>query len=132
MGQTALGVFSTSSDPSGLAMSHAQPEPNCVAPAEENCDLNSSKEPKHLVMASPSLPLGSPPPPGAMPSQKKVWFHVWAALLNTGVGEPLFQLDWMICTRVRGHHVSTRVDDDQNACFYAGERVTARRWYWVK
>ena len=29
-------------------------------------------------------PVGAPPPPGFMQFQKKVWFHTWAALLNTG------------------------------------------------
>ena len=53
--------------------------------------LNSSREPKLLVMASASLPEGAPPALGAIDSQKKVWFHTCAALLNTGVGLPPFQ-----------------------------------------
>jgi hypothetical protein len=33
------------------------------------------------LIASPSPPVGSPPPPGFMQFQKKVWFQIWAALL---------------------------------------------------
>jgi len=35
------------------------------------------------VIAWPSDPAGSLPPPGFMQFQKKVWFQTWAALLNT-------------------------------------------------
>lgn len=48
--------------------------PAC-SPAFLNCVLKSSKLPNEAVMASASLPLGSPPPLRFMLSQKKVWFH---------------------------------------------------------
>ncbi len=58
-GVSALGVLVTLSLPPS-ATSHAQPLPNCVAPAALNCFLNSSSEPKSRSIASFSSPLGAP------------------------------------------------------------------------
>ena len=45
--------------------------------------LKASKEPKSASIFASSAPVGAPPPFGFMHDQKKVWFHTWAALLNT-------------------------------------------------
>src|SRR5690606_20736555 len=80
--------------------SHAQPEPNCVAPAAANCFLNSSYEPKLSLIMSAILPVGCPPPFGDSEFQKKVWFHTWAALLNTPALSGLPAVALMISTIV--------------------------------
>jgi hypothetical protein len=54
--------------------------------------LNPSTDPNAASMAVARSPSGSPPPPGDMQFQKKVWFHTWAALLNRPPGSAL----WMI------------------------------------
>ncbi len=46
---------------------------NCMKP-------NGGGEPTGALAAA-SAPVGSPPPAGFMPFQKKVWFQIWAALL---------------------------------------------------
>ena len=90
-GFSALAVLLTSSFLVSLfTLSHAQPLPNCVAPAAENWALNSSKLPKSRSMAAARSPVGFPPAFGAMLSQKNVWLRTWAALLKVGVGDPLF------------------------------------------
>ena len=43
----------------------------------------------------------APPPEGERDSQKKVWFQICAALLNSGVGLPPFQLFEMTCKRTK-------------------------------
>jgi hypothetical protein len=65
--------------------SHAQPEPNWVLAASVNSSRKAWTDPKALLIASASSPDGSPPPVGLRQFQKKVWFHTWAALLNSGV-----------------------------------------------
>ena len=82
-GFSPFGVFTTLSLPSEPRTSHAQPEPNWVAPAVLNCSTKASKEPKSALILSAILPVAAPPPFGFIECQKKVWFHTWAALLNT-------------------------------------------------
>jgi len=94
-----LGVLLTSSFFVALFTdSHAHPLPNCVAPAAENCALNSSKLPKSRSMAMARSPDGFPPQFGPMLSQKKVWLTTWAALLKVAAGDPLFHDFIMIST----------------------------------
>lgn len=72
-GVSAFGVLAMERPPAESDTSQAQPEPNCVTAAVLKSLENSSNEPKAELIASRSLPQGSPPPSGFMLSQKKVW-----------------------------------------------------------
>src|SRR3954454_6839465 len=82
MGESWLGgLVSLSCPPSST--SHVQPEPNCPTPLASNCSLKSSNEPNASLIASPSSPLGSPPPSGLIDSQKRLWLAWPPPLLRT-------------------------------------------------
>ena len=81
-GVAALLVLTSPSEPSGRATSQAQPEPNVPTAVFVNSSLNCANEPNAFLIASASLPVGSPPPLGESEFQKKLWFHTCAALLN--------------------------------------------------
>src|SRR3954465_5418552 len=83
-GLSWFGVLVIDNLPPSL-MSQAQPDPNRPVPAAANCSLNLLKSPNALLMASPSLPLGSPPLLGPMISQNIVWFQWPPPLLRTAV-----------------------------------------------
>src|SRR5690348_10444194 len=72
-----------SSEPSAFFTSQVQPEPKLPTAAFVNASLNASKEPHLALIASPSAPLGAPPPCGLRQFQKNVWFQTCAELLNT-------------------------------------------------
>ena len=58
-GVSALAVLRIDSFPELLSTtSHAQPEPNCVAPAAENSLAKVSSEPKSRSIAAASAALG--------------------------------------------------------------------------
>jgi len=59
-GLSWFGVLMIDSAPF-VDTSHAQPEPKRPIPAAWNCSLNAANDPKALVMASASAPVGSPP-----------------------------------------------------------------------
>src|SRR5690606_34189110 len=91
-GVPALLVLTMSTEPSGFFTSQVQPEPKLPTAAVWNCFLNSSNELHFFSIAALSAPEGSPPPPGFMQSQKKVWFHTCAALLKTPPGGAFFTI----------------------------------------
>src|SRR5512137_1347780 len=68
--------------PSGFFTSQVQPEPKLPTALLVNASLKAANEPHFAAIAAASAPVGSPPPPGFMLFQKKVWFHTCAALLN--------------------------------------------------
>ena len=72
-GLSWLGVLVTSSLPSPLTMSQAQPLPNCVAPALAKAAANASAPPRSRVINSARSPSGAAGPPGRITSQYKVW-----------------------------------------------------------
>ena len=63
IGRSALAVLVTFSLPPS-STSQAQPEPNWVLPASANCCSRLSSDPKSRLIASASLPVGLPLPPG--------------------------------------------------------------------
>src|SRR3989338_2268501 len=79
----ALEVLTMSTLPSAFFTSQVQPEPKLPTALLAKASLKASKLPHFLSMAAASAPDGLPPPAGFMLFQKKVWFHTWAALLNT-------------------------------------------------
>ncbi len=83
-GLSWLGVEQISIPPAAFLMSHAHPDPKRPTPAALNFVLKSSKLPKVLLIASASLPVGTPPPLGPMMLQKKVWFQCPPPLLRIG------------------------------------------------
>src|SRR5688500_5055566 len=68
-----------------LRISQAQPDPNRDTPAAANCSLNFAKLSNVAVIAVPSAPDGSPPPPGAISVQNNEWFQWPPPLLRTAV-----------------------------------------------
>src|SRR5207249_5148006 len=60
-GLSWFAVLKISSLPPARA-SHAQPLPNRVVAALASCSLNFAKSPNVFLMASASVPVGSPPP----------------------------------------------------------------------
>ena len=62
---------------------------------------NLNKLPNAALMAAATLPVGRPPPPGAMPRQKKVWFQACAALLKKPALPASVAVARMISSRVR-------------------------------
>src|SRR5690606_14016023 len=82
IGLPAPMVLAKAREPSAFFTSQPQPEPKVPMETLLNSSLKASKEPKALLMASASSPVGSPPPLGLRQFQQKVWFHTWAALLN--------------------------------------------------
>src|ERR1700688_3062915 len=81
-GLSWLGVDSIASLPS-FTTTQGQPEPNRPTPAAANFVLKSAKEPKADLIASPSLPAGSPPPPFFMIFQNMEWFQWPPPLFRT-------------------------------------------------
>src|SRR5512135_3000614 len=82
-GVAALLVLTMSTLPAAFFTSQVQPEPKLPTALLTKASLKASKLPHLAVMASARAPAGAPPPLGFMLLQKKVWFHTWAALLNT-------------------------------------------------
>src|ERR1700722_15462710 len=83
-GLSWLGVDSIANLPS-FTTSHAQPEPNRPTPAAANFVLKSANEPKEDLIASPTAPEGSPPPPFFISFQNIEWFQCPPPLLRTAV-----------------------------------------------
>lgn len=66
----------------GWKHSHAsqvQPEPKLEDAAALNLSTKSSKDPKSLSISLRRSPVGFPPPPGWIDSQKNSWFHACKA-----------------------------------------------------
>src|SRR5436853_7400396 len=82
-GESWFGVLVTLSSPLSTT-SHDQPEPNRFTPASVSCFFSSSKLPNVELIASPSSPLGAPPPLGESTVQNSEWFAWPPALLRTG------------------------------------------------
>src|SRR5579862_7163084 len=83
IGESWLPVEYTSSLPSLVLTSQDQPLPKRLAPASFIFSFKPARPPKVLLIASPTLPLGSPPALGPSTVQKSEWLACPPPLLMT-------------------------------------------------
>src|SRR4051812_32366718 len=80
-----------------FTITQAHPLPKRFIAASLNIVLNFSKFSNEPLIASATLPVGIPPPPGFINFQKKEWFQCPPPLLRTAEG--YFEMLFIISSR---------------------------------